>query len=220
VGSSAGASISASDAQSGLASDPSGTQPIDTTKTGPQTTEASASDNVGHSTTASCTTQVVNTNVISGHVKKKIVVKSGEAVELSSTAVVNQVEVQPGGSLDVEGATSKGIKSSGAGVLRICGAKVGSLKVSGSTGPVVLGDSEGCAASSYSAAAVLQGNKAGLSVVGNTFKGSLKVTGNSGGVTVTGNTIAKNLTVSGNSGTVVDQPNTVGGKAKTQARRG
>ncbi len=219
VGSSASASISASDAQSGLASDPSGTQPIDTTKTGPQTTEASATDNVGHSTTSSCTTQVVNTNVISGHVKKKLIVKSGESVELTSTAVVAQVEVEPGGSLDVEGATTKGIKASGAGVLRICGAKVGSIKASGSTGPVVIGDGEGCSGSSSSAGAVLQGNKAGVTVVGNSFKGSVKVTGNSGGVTVTGNTITKNLTVSGNSGTVVDTPNTVGGKTKAQARR-
>ncbi len=220
VGSSASASISASDAQSGLAGDPSGTQPIDTTKTGPQTTAASATDNVGHESSDSCTTQVVNTNVISGKVKKKIIVKSGEAVELSSTAVVNQVEVQPGGSLGVEGASTKGIKASGAGVIRICGAKVGSIKVNGSTGPVVIGNSEGCSGSSSSAGAVLQSNKAGVSVIANTFKGSVKVTGNSGGTTVTGNTITKNLTVSGNSGTVVDSPNTVGGKTKAQARRG
>ena len=220
VGSSASASISASDAQSGLASDPSGTQPINTTKTGPQTTAASATDNVGHESSDSCTTQVVNTNVISGHVKKKIVVKSGEAVELSSTAVVAQVEVQPGGSLDVEGASTKGIKSSGAGVIRICGATVGSIKVAASTGPVVIGDSEGCSGSSSSAGAVLQSNKAGVSLVGNSFKGSVKVTGNSGGVTVTQNTITKNLTVSANSGTIVDSPNTVGGKTKAQARRG
>ncbi len=219
VGSSASASISASDAQSGLAGDPSGTQPIDTTKTGPQTTAASATDNVGHESSDSCTTQVVNTNVISGKVKKKIIVKSGEAVELSSTAVVNQVEVQPGGSLGVEGASTKGIKASGAGVIRICGAKVGSIKVNGSTGPVVIGNSEGCSGSSSSAGAVLQSNKAGVSVIANTFKGSVKVTGNSGGTTVTGNTITKNLTVSGNSGTVVDSPNTVGGKTKAQNRK-
>ena len=219
VGSSASASVTASDAQSGLASDPSATVPIDTSKAGPQTVERTAVDNVGHSSTASCTTQVLNTNVISGHVKKKLIVKSGEAVELTSTAVVNQIEVQPGGSLDIEGATSKGIKASGAGVLRICAAKAGAVTATGSTGPVVLGDSEGCAASSYSAGATLQGNTGGVSVVGNSFKGSVKVSGNSGGVTVTGNTIAKNLTVSGNSGTVVDTPNTVGGKTKAQGRR-
>jgi len=219
VGSSASASISASDAQSGLASDPSATVALDTTKTGPQSTAASASDNVGHESSDSCTTQVLNTNVISGKVKKKIVVKSGEALELSSTAVVNQVEVEPGGSLDVEGASTKGVKASGAGVIRICAAKVGSIKVAGSTGPVVIGDSEGCSGSSSSAGAVLQNNKAGVSVLANTFKGSVKVTGNSGATTVTGNTITKNLTVSGNSGTVVDTPNTVGGKSKVESRK-
>jgi hypothetical protein len=52
VGSKANATITASDGQSGLASDPSGSVPIDTSKAGPQTTEATATDNVGHSTTA------------------------------------------------------------------------------------------------------------------------------------------------------------------------
>ncbi|HUA74758.1 MAG TPA: alpha/beta hydrolase domain-containing protein [Solirubrobacteraceae bacterium] len=216
VGSSASATITASDGQSGLASDPSGSVPIDTSEEGPQTTEATATDNVGHSTTASCTTQVVNTNVITGKVKGKLVVKSGESVKLTSTAKANAIEVQPGGSLDVEGATVKGVKASKAGVIRICGAKAGSIKVSGSTGPVVLGDSEGCAGSSYSAGASITNNTGGVSVVGDAFKGSVKVTGNSGGTTVTGNTVGKNLTVTGNSGAVVDQPNTVGGKTKVQ----
>ena len=218
VGSSASATITASDGQSGLASDPSATVPIDTSKTGPQTTEATATDNVGHSTTSSCTTQVSNSTVISGKVRKKLVVKSGESVELTSTATTSTIEVQPGGSLDVEGASTKAIKATGANVLRICGAKVGSLKISGSTGPVTIGDGAGCGANSGSAA-TLTGNEGGVTVVGNTFKGAVKVTGNSGGVTVTNNTVSKSLTVTGNSGTVVDQPNTVGGKTKTQARK-
>jgi hypothetical protein len=137
---------------------------------------------------------------------------------VTSTATTGKIEVQPGGSLDVEGASTKAINASQAGVIRICGAKVGSLKITGGTGPVTIGDSEGCAANSGSGA-TLTGNTGGVSVVGNTFKGSVKVTGNSGGVTVTNNTVSKNLTVTGNSGTVVDQPNTVGGKTKAQARR-
>jgi hypothetical protein len=219
VGSSASATVTASDGQSGLASDPSGSVPIDTSKAGSQTIARTATDNVGHSTSASCTTEVVNTRVIEGRVKGKLVVKGGEAVELVSTAVVNQVEVQPGGSLDVEGARTKGIKSNGAGVMRVCGATVGSVKVQGSSGPVVLGDSEGCAGSSFTAGVTLSGNPGGVSLVGGSIKGSVKVTGNSGGVTVTGNTIGRNLTVSGNSGAVVDSPNAVGGKSKVQARR-
>jgi hypothetical protein len=220
VGSSASASIVASDGQSGLASDPSGSQPIDTSKAGSQSTDATATDNVGHSTTTSCTTEVVNTNVISGRVKGKLVVKSGEAVQLTSTAKAGAVEVQPGGSLDIEGASTKGIKASKAGVLRICGATVATLKAVGGTGPVTIGDSEGCSPNTISKGVTLSGNTDGVSLVGNTVKGNAKVTGNSGGTTVTGNTIAKNLTVTGNSGTVVDTPNSVGGKTKAQARRG
>ncbi|HEY2216213.1 MAG TPA: hypothetical protein VGH21_01875, partial [Solirubrobacteraceae bacterium] len=169
---------------------------------------------------ASCTTQVVNTNVITGKLKGKLVVKSGEAVELTSTAVAKAIEVQPGGSLDVEGASTKAIKASGASVIRICGAKTGGIKISGSSGPVVIGDSEGCAGNTIAAGGVnLSGNTAGVSVVGNNVSGAVKVANNSGGATVTGNTIAKNLTVTGNSGTVVDAPNTVGGKSKLQAKR-
>jgi hypothetical protein len=219
VGSSASASIAASDGQSGLASDPSGTAPIDTSEEGPQTIERTATDNVGHATTASCTTQVVQTRVIAGRVKGKLVVKEGEAVKLTSTARANAIEVQAGGSLDVEGATTKGIKASKAAVIRICGAHVGAIHASNGTGSVTIGDGEGCAANVGSAGAKLTGNTDGVTVVGNSFKGAVKITGSSGGVTVTANTIAKSLTVTGNSGTVVDQPNTVAGKSKIQSRR-
>jgi hypothetical protein len=52
------ATIAASDAESGLVSDPSGTQPIDTSTAGDKTTSISVTDNVGHETTKSCTTAV------------------------------------------------------------------------------------------------------------------------------------------------------------------
>jgi hypothetical protein len=219
VGSKAAATITAADAQSGLASDPSGSVAIDTSKAGPQTIEASATDNVGHAATGSCTTQVVETTVISGTVKQKIVVKSGEAVELSATAKTKAIEVQPQGSLDVEGASTGAIKANEAGVIRICAAKVASVKVVASSGPVVIGDGEGCAPNSIAAGGNLQGNTDGVTVIGNTFKGSVKVSGNAGVVTFTNNTIAKNLTVKSNSGTVTDQPNTVAGKSKLQAKK-
>ena len=103
VGSKASATVTASDGQSGLASDPSGSVPINTSKAGPQTVERTATDNVGHSTTTTCTTEVVSTRVITGHVKGKLIVKKGEAVQLTQTAVANAIEVQEGGSLDGEG---------------------------------------------------------------------------------------------------------------------
>jgi hypothetical protein len=219
VGSKTSATIVAEDGQSGLASDPSGTVPINTNKTGPQTIEATATDNVGHSASSSCTTQVVNTTVITGTRKQKLVVKAGEAVELTSTAKVRSIEVQPQGSLDIEGASATTIKAAEPGVFRICGATATSLKVVGSSAPVVVGDEEGCSPSSFSAGVNLQHNTDGVSVIGNSIGGSLKVISNAGAVVITHNTITKDLTVKSNTGSVLDEPNTVGGKSKLQARR-
>ncbi len=215
VGSSSSATVSASDGQSGLASDPSGTVPINTSKAGPQTTERTATDNVGHSTTTACTTEVVSTKVISGHVKGKLIVKKGEAVQLTSTAVANGIEVQEGGSLDVEGATTKTITALKAGVIRICGAKTGALKIQRSSGSVTIGDGGGCTGSNIKSA-ILYTNHGGVSVIANTIAGSAKVQGNGGGTTVQNNTIAANLTVLGNAAPTVDKPNTVGGVSKLQ----
>src|SRR5205085_9023631 len=53
------ATVTASDAESGLASDPSGEVPISTAAAGPETVSRTAIDNVGHETTKSCTTEVV-----------------------------------------------------------------------------------------------------------------------------------------------------------------
>jgi hypothetical protein len=52
------AKFAASDGESGLASDPSGTVPIETGSPGEKTVTQTAIDNVGHETTKSCTTQV------------------------------------------------------------------------------------------------------------------------------------------------------------------
>jgi X-Pro dipeptidyl-peptidase (S15 family) len=52
------ATVSASDGESGLASDPSDTVAIDTSTVGPKTVTRTAVDNVGHSVEESCTTQV------------------------------------------------------------------------------------------------------------------------------------------------------------------
>ncbi len=53
------ATVKAKDEQSGLAQDPSGSVPIETSTTGPYTVTRTAIDNVGHETTKSCTTEVV-----------------------------------------------------------------------------------------------------------------------------------------------------------------
>jgi lysophospholipase L1-like esterase len=210
------ATVTAADAQSGLAVDPSGVVPIDTSAAGPQTVERTAEDNVGHQTTASCTTAVGYTQVLSGTLRKKVVVKAGQAIELSPGTHAKGVEVQPGGRLDVDGASAKSIKSVGAWRVHICGSSVsGGLTVTQAIGPVTVGDpAEGCAPNSLRTA-MLSTNGGGVSVLGNTIAQRLSVLGN-GGAVVTGNTVGGNLTVLGNVGTVVDSPNSVGAKSKLQ----
>ncbi len=220
------ATVTASDGQSGLASDPSGTVPIDTSTAGPRTVARTATDNVGHTTERSCTTEVEQSEVIKGTVKGALTVKAGEAVELTSTAkVTGPVKVKAGGALDVEGATLTGsLTATGATGLRICGASVsGTVKVTASTGPVVIGDGTGeCAANTFFGSATVKNNTAGVTIEGqgltgeNVFHGALKVTGNDGGTTVANNEVHSSLTVKDNAEPVVDSPNTVEGKSKLQ----
>jgi cytoskeletal protein CcmA (bactofilin family) len=220
------AKVSASDGQSGLSVDPSGTKPIDTSSAGEKTVTARAVDNVGHESEASCSTDVEAGRVISGTVKGPLTIKASESVELTSTAhVTGAVKVKRGGSVDVEGATlSGGLSAKGAAVVRVCGASIaGSVKINGSTGAVVLGDvSEECAASSFFGAATVSSNTDGVRIEGqalieeNTFHGSLKVSGNGGGTIVVDNLVDGSLTVNGNGAPVTDMPNTVEGKTKVQ----
>jgi hypothetical protein len=221
------ATVTASDGQSGLASDPSGSVPIDTSSAGPKTVARTATDNVGHSTEASCTTEVVAGQVITGTVKGNLIVKAGQNVELTSTAhVTGAVKVKAGGSLDVEGATLSGaLSSNGATLLRVCGAHVsGSVKISGTEGPVTIGREDGsCAPNDFGGPVTIKSNKDGVTVEGesvaspNLFHGALKVMSNTGGGTsVVENEVDGNLTVTGNSAPVVDTPNGVEGKSKLQ----
>jgi len=212
------ATVTASDAQSGLATDPSGTVAIDTAKAGPETVQRTASDNVGHSTTSSCTTDVENTQTITGALKKKLIVKSGEAVELSATAKAKAIEVQSGGALDIEGASTGGIKASGASTIRVCGASInGASKITGTSDAVVIGDEAGCAGSSFKSGLTLSANADTVAVEGNQLGAKLTVTHDTGdATTVTHNTVGKALTVTANSGTVIDTPNAVKGKTKVQ----
>jgi Alpha/beta hydrolase domain len=220
IGAGAQATVTASDGESGLASDPSGSVPIDTSKAGAQTITRTAVDNVGHETNRSCTTMVGYYVYITGPVNGKLVVRAGEAVGLAETAKVNgKVVVKAGGALDVEGATlDGGLSAKQAALVRVCGATInGKLSVKESSGSVVIGEgTPGCSANTVSGKGSLSGNKAGVLVEGNVFQSSLKVTGNSGGVTVTNNKVAGSLTVTGNTGGVVDEPNEVGGKSKLQ----
>jgi hypothetical protein len=213
------ATVSASDGQSGLASDPSGSVPIDTSSGGAKTVQRTAVDNVGHEASDSCTTQVTYSKVITGTTTKAVTVKSGEAVELSAGAKVSgNVTVKAGGAVDVEGATISGslTVAAGAKAVRACGAHITSTtSIAGVTGPVILG-AGGCAANTFSGKAVVKRSTGGVTVDGNTFGSALTVNENSGGVDVKENTIGGSLTVLRNTGTVVDHPNTVEGTQKIQ----
>jgi acyl-homoserine-lactone acylase len=214
------ATVAASDGQSGLAKDPSGSYPINTSTGGVKTVTVTAIDNVGHETEASCSTLVGYTQVITGNVKSKLVVKKGQAIKLTKTAKVSgPVTVQPGGALDVEGATISGsLTAKEATLIRVCDADVSStLKVVASSGSVVIGEgNEACGSSNLHGTATLKLNKAGVLVNGNVFYSALKVLSNEGGTTVIDNTIAGEFIVKGNTGTVVDTPNEAEGKVKIQ----
>lgn len=205
--------------ESGLKQDPSGTIPIDTSTAGTKTVSATAIDNLGNEATSSCSTQVGFSQVISGSVKGKLTIKSGQSVELTSTAKVSgNVTVKPGGAIDVEGAKLAGtLSAKGAALVRVCGAHVsGALKAVSGTGSVTIGDGGECAGNDLHGAVTLKSNTAGVKLVGNEVSSSAKATGNSGGTTVTSNAIAGSLTVTGNSGSVTDTPNEVEGKSKLQ----
>ncbi len=218
IGSSASATVTASDAYSGLKSNPSGTVPINTSKGGTVTTTATAESNVGLTASSSCSTVVGYYVVVSGPVQS-INVRSGEAVELTAGATVaKNVSVAAGGALEIEGATIDGaLSSKGAALLRVCGAHIGStLSAITSTGPVVVGNGGDCAANSITKTATLRQNTGGVSLVGNTIKAGVAVNENTGGSTVTHNTITGTLSVLGNTQPTVDTPNTVSGKSKLQ----
>jgi hypothetical protein len=214
------AMVTASDEQSGLASPPTEMVPINTSTAGVKNVTRTAVDNVGHETTGMCSVLVGYTQVITGNVKGKLVVKKGQAIELTSTAKTSgPVTVKPGGVLDIEGATLSGtLTSKGAGLIRICGASLSApVNISGSTGSVVVGEgTPECSSSMFHGNVTIKSNAGGVLVEENTFHASLKVTGNQNGTTVTNNTVAGGLTVTGNSGTVTDKPNEVEGKSKLQ----
>jgi hypothetical protein len=122
-------------------------------------------------------------------------VPSGQAICISSGAVVDgSINVQSGGSLDIEGAAVYGsINSNGAGVVRICGSKIsGSLTVSSTTGPVIIGDE-------------------GIGCSGNTINGPVSITNNTGGVTFDDNTVNGPVTITGSSPFLAFIGNTVTG---------
>ena len=145
---------------------------------------------------------------ISGTVAS-VTVLSGQSVLVAPGAVVKgPLKVQPGGALDMEGATTGSqLTSSGAVAIRICGATVAGLTVGGTTSLALVGDDEArpslptCAGNKINGPATIKGNFGGVEFDGNTVTGPLTVTGNTGStpdggtVDVVGNTVGGKSTI-------------------------
>jgi hypothetical protein len=120
-------------------------------------------------------------------------VRSGQAICLSPGAnIEGAITVEPGGSLDIEGAMVNGsVSANGAGVVRICDSKVnGSLTISSSTGPVIIGDEAlGCSGNTINGPVSITSNTDGVCFDNNTVNGPLTITGNTGSIWVTDDTV-------------------------------
>jgi len=154
------------------------------------------------------TLKVGFTAIITGSVSS-VTVSAGQSVLIAPGAmVIGPLNVQAGGALDVEGATTGTIASSGAVAIRVCGATTAKLTIEGTSSLVVVGDDEA---------------RPGLpACTGNKIGGPASVSGNSGGVEFDANTVSGYLTITGNTGTTPDggtvdvAGNTVGGKTSIQ----
>lgn len=125
-------------------------------------------------------------NCITGS-QSSLTVSAGQVDCVAGTGkVTGGITVASGGGLVLDpGATvTGGIKeNSGATENLLCGASVtGGLTISGSSGPVVLGNGNYCDGDSITGGVILTSNTGGIEVVNNRITGGLTVTGNSGSV--------------------------------------
>jgi hypothetical protein len=103
--------------------------------------------------------------------------------------ITGGISIAKGAVLDSENSTVSGSISANAPAgLRICGSHTGAITVSASTGLVVIGDPNNCAANTITGSILAANNKAGVIIVGNTVSGSVTSVNNSGiPVIVSGN---------------------------------
>ncbi len=155
------------------------------------TATASVLINVGFST--SCST---------GAVTGPLVIKAGQAICVGTGgSITNGVTIRSGGSLWSGGSIAGDLTASGASAVTLCALSlVGSIMVTGSTGPVNIGGST-CPAHStntLSGSVSITHNIGGVTYVGNSVTGSVAITNNSGGFTYLGNSASGTVTVSTN----------------------
>jgi hypothetical protein len=142
---------------------------------------------------------ITYSTTVSGVRNGTLTVARGQSVLIAPGArITGGVNVQAGGSVDIEGATVNGsLTASGAGSIRACGSSFsGAVTITGAGGQVTFGDGGTCA--------------------GNKISGTVSVTGGAGtGVTFVKNTITGSLTITHNKGTITVAANNVGGSTKT-----
>ena len=169
-----------------------------------------------------------------------LVVSGGQSVLIPPGCFVfGSVTVQPGSSLDAEGAIVAGSVSFNSGVvLRLCSTTFfGALYATLATHAVVMGDgTSSCLGDDIVGLVTLTGNTAGVSLQKAEMLAGVAITSNAGGVqvencraiavvtvqkntggtTVTSNTVVGALTVTENAAPTVDRPNTVWGAEQLQ----
>jgi hypothetical protein len=164
-----------------------------------------------------CTTTVTGTVA-------DVVVPAGSVTCVNGAFVTGSITVQPGGSLVVNPGTRVvgGIVSTGSTGIRICGAQIRNpastagtaISITGTVGPVVIGDgTAGCARNDIIGTVNLDGNNS-VEIDTNRVAGSVSVANTSGSpqpAVIAANQITGNLTCTNNVPAATDEgrPNTV-----------
>jgi hypothetical protein len=160
-----------------------------------------------------------------GDIVGPLVVNSGEHLCLDNARVAKGVVVTAGGSLTATNSKLGGLDAKGAAWLRLCGNDVSAsatvagglaMSVSGSTGPLVVGDpTAGCAPNRVAAGAAFVGNTGGVILAGNTLAKGLTVTDGQGVTLLRANILFGPLACTNNSPAPVNGGQTNSAPSKT-----
>jgi hypothetical protein len=171
---------------------------------------------------ATCTTTVTGPS-------GSVTVPAGSVTCVTGAQVTGSITVQPGGALVLTNSmVTGGVQSTGAAGVRICGSQIRrpatggpAVAVTGSFGPVVVGDgSPGCARNDIAGAATFDANQS-VRVDTNRVNGDLSVTftaGGASGAVIAANQVTGGLACAGNTPPPADagRPNTVLGARSGQ----
>jgi hypothetical protein len=159
-------------------------------------------------TGTSCTTTITGTH------PTQLTVTSGITC-LTHATQNGSVTVDAGAGLIVTNSTVKGtVTATDASVISYCGSnQQGTLKITGTSGAVTLGNGGSCAADTIPSLITISGTAGQVTVVGVAENGTLTLSGNTGGVDLAGINLAGLAYVQNNTGTapVTVSGNTING---------